>query len=79
MATIPLPFIWQDPEPLHWLMFAGMGLIGGTGHFLMIKAFEQTEASMIAPFVYTELLWSIVAGAIFFSEIPASACWSARQ
>ncbi|WP_281018776.1 MULTISPECIES: DMT family transporter [unclassified Minwuia] len=70
VATIPLPFIWQDPEPLHWLMFAGMGLIGGTGHFLMIKAFEQTEASMIAPFVYTELLWSIVAGAIFFSEIP---------
>ena len=25
---------------------------------------------MIAPFVYTELLWSIAAGAIFFSEIP---------
>ncbi|MDF1731259.1 MAG: DMT family transporter [Minwuia sp.] len=70
VATIPLPFIWQNPEPLHWLMFAGMGLIGGTGHFLMIKAFEQTEASMIAPFVYTELLWSIAAGAIFFSEIP---------
>ena len=70
VATIPLPFIWQNPEPLHWLMFAGMGVIGGTGHFLMIKAFEQTEASMIAPFVYTELLWSIAAGAIFFSEIP---------
>lgn len=70
VATIPLPFIWQNPEPLHWLMFAGMGVIGGTGHFLMIKAFEQTEASMIAPFVYTELLWSIAAGAIFFSELP---------
>jgi len=70
VATIPLPFIWQNPEPLHWLMFAGMGVIGGTGHFLMIKAFEQTEASMIAPFVYTELLWSIAAGAIFFSEVP---------
>ncbi|MDF1736820.1 MAG: DMT family transporter [Minwuia sp.] len=70
VATIPLPFIWQNPEPLHWLMFAAMGVIGGTGHFLMIKAFEQTEASMIAPFVYTELLWSIVAGAIFFSEFP---------
>jgi len=70
VATIPLPFIWQTPEPLHWLMFAAMGVIGGTGHFLMIKAFEQTEASMIAPFVYTELLWSIVAGAIFFGELP---------
>ena len=70
VATILMPFIWPNPEPLHWLMFAGMGVIGGTGHFLMIKAFEQTEASMIAPFVYTELLWSIAAGAIFFSEIP---------
>ncbi len=70
VATIPLPFIWQNPEPIHWLMFAAMGTIGGTGHFLMIKAFEQTEASMIAPFVYTELLWSIIAGAIFFGEVP---------
>lgn len=70
VATIPLPFIWQNPEPVHWLMFAAMGTIGGTGHFLMIKAFEQTEASMIAPFVYTELLWSIIAGAIFFAEVP---------
>ncbi|MDF1719489.1 MAG: DMT family transporter [Minwuia sp.] len=70
VATIPLPFIWQNPEPIHWLMFAGMGIVGGTGHFLMIKAFEQTEASMIAPFVYTELLWSIIAGAIFFGEVP---------
>ncbi len=70
VATVPLPFIWQNPEPLHWLMFAGMGVIGGTGHFLMIKAFEQAEASMIAPFVYTELLWSIAAGALFFGELP---------
>ncbi|MEC9345035.1 MAG: DMT family transporter [Pseudomonadota bacterium] len=70
LATIPLPFIWQTPEPLHWLVFAGMGVIGGTGHFLMIRAFEKAEASMLAPFVYTELLWAIIAGALVFGDIP---------
>lgn len=70
VATLPLPFVWQAPEPLHWLMFAGMGVIGGTGHFLMIRAFEQIEASVIAPFVYTELLWSMTAGMIVFGDVP---------
>ncbi|ANK79724.1 MAG: hypothetical protein TEF_02130 [Rhizobiales bacterium NRL2] len=70
VATIPLPFIWQTPEPWHWLAFAAMGLIGGTGHFLMIRAFEQAEASAIAPFVYTELIWAIAAGMLIFGDMP---------
>lgn len=72
VATIPLPFVWQTPEPLHWLAFAAMGLIGGTGHFLMIRAFEQAEASAIAPFVYTELIWAIAAGMLIFGDMPTS-------
>lgn len=70
VATIPLPFVWQTPEPLHWLAFAAMGLIGGTGHFLMIRAFEQAEASAIAPFVYSELIWAIAAGMLIFGDMP---------
>jgi len=70
VATIPLPFVWQTPEPLHWLGFAAMGLIGGTGHFLMIRAFEKAEASAIAPFIYTELIWAIAAGFLVFGDVP---------
>jgi drug/metabolite transporter (DMT)-like permease len=70
VATIPLPFVWQTPEPLHWLAFAAMGLIGGTGHFLMIRAFENAEASAIAPFIYTELIWAVLAGMLVFGDMP---------
>lgn len=70
VATIPLPFVWQTPEPLHWLGFAAMGLIGGTGHFLMIRAFEKAEASAIAPFIYTELIWAVLAGMLVFGDMP---------
>ncbi|WP_417513153.1 DMT family transporter [Minwuia sp.] len=70
VATIPLPFVWQTPEPLHWIGFAAMGLIGGTGHFLMIRAFERAEASAIAPFIYTELIWAIAAGILIFGDMP---------
>jgi len=70
VATIPLPFVWVTPEPLHWLGFAAMGLIGGTGHFLMIRAFEKAEASAIAPFIYTELIWAIIAGMAVFGDMP---------
>lgn len=70
VATIPLPFVWVTPEPLHWLGFAAMGLIGGTGHFLMIRAFEKAEASAIAPFIYTELIWAVLAGMLVFGDMP---------
>ncbi|WP_416897651.1 MAG: DMT family transporter [Minwuia sp.] len=70
VATIPLPFIWVTPEPIHWLAFAAMGLIGGTGHFLMIRAFETAEASAIAPFIYTELIWAVLAGMLVFGDMP---------
>ena len=47
-----------------------IGLIGTGGHLLLIKALTLGEASLIAPFGYTSLLFSTMWGIILFNNFP---------
>lgn len=48
----------------------GIGLLGGMGGLLLIQASKQTPANLIAPVQYSQLIWAIVFGAVFFGEYP---------
>ncbi len=39
-------------------------------HFFMIEAFRHAQVVVVAPFKYVQLIWSILAGLIFWGEIP---------
>jgi drug/metabolite transporter (DMT)-like permease len=64
------PFVWVTPAPVDWLIMAAVGVLGGTGHFLLIKALEQAPASVIAPFGYTPLIWVTAGGYLLFGNFP---------
>lgn len=51
-------------------VFLGIGLLGGTGGLLIIKAAKITPANLVAPVQYSQLIWAIVFGAAFFGEYP---------
>ena len=70
VSSLWLPLIWQSPEPKQWLMMAGTGLLGGSGHLALIKALESAPASVAGPFVYSELLWAIGIGFLLFGALP---------
>jgi drug/metabolite transporter (DMT)-like permease len=38
----------------------------------MIQAFERAQASLLAPFNYSKLLWSILLGYLVFDELPTT-------
>ena len=69
-TSIAVPFFWSTPAPLEWLTLVGIGLFGGAGHLMVIKAFELAPASTVAPFVYSELLWNLIVGWTIFAEAP---------
>lgn len=69
-AAIPLGWHWQTPEGLQWLMLVGMGLSGGIGHFMLIQAHRLAPASVLAPFVYTQIVWMMLLGFMMFSDVP---------
>ena len=69
--TVILPFNFRWPEPLEWGVMVMTGFFGGLGHFLIIRAFERAEASTLAPYSYTELIWVTLFGIMFFDKIPS--------
>jgi drug/metabolite transporter (DMT)-like permease len=73
-----VPFVWETPTLPDVGMMSMMGVFGGVGHFLLIRAFTITEASFLAPFGYLTLLFNALWGLLFFAEIPDSATfWGA--
>ncbi|HZR04190.1 MAG TPA: DMT family transporter [Burkholderiales bacterium] len=70
LTALPLPFTWQVPTPLQMLFMVGIGLLGGFGHFLLIRAVEHASPAALAPFVYTQLLWSTLLAFLVFGEFP---------
>jgi drug/metabolite transporter (DMT)-like permease len=51
-------------------MFAVIGGLGGTGAILFIAATRRAAASQIAPAQYSQIIWAILLGALFYHEFP---------
>ncbi|MEZ5647866.1 MAG: DMT family transporter [Alphaproteobacteria bacterium] len=69
-TSLLAPFIWVQPTPWQWMMLVGLGLCGGLGHLLFIRALSLAPASLLAPFSYLNLLWSTFYGFILWGHIP---------
>lgn len=72
LLSVVVPFFhYQAWYPISdILLFAGIGIMGLIGHLLFIKAFQVASASAIAPFTYSQLVWSTFAGWLVFGSFP---------
>lgn len=70
--TLAAPLYWGGPMPdlLEGLMIASLGIYGGTGHFLLTKAFRIAPATTLSPFLYVQLVWATLLGWIVFGHWP---------
>jgi drug/metabolite transporter (DMT)-like permease len=69
-AALPLVSHWQTPLGFEWMILGLMGLCGCVGHWLLIEAHRLTPASVLAPFVYTQIIWMILLGFVVFGDVP---------
>lgn len=70
------PFVWITPDLWWiWALAIALGVIGGTGHFLLAMAFERGPASLLSPFNYLQLLGAAVTGYTLYGELPDSMTW----
>jgi drug/metabolite transporter (DMT)-like permease len=65
-----MPFVWVTPKPLEWLMMAAVGILGLSGHYLLIQAFNRGPTPLLSPFLYTYLIWAVLYDYIFFNHLP---------
>lgn len=72
VATILVPLVWTTPQSL-WVV-AGMiaiGVFGAVGHWLLIIAHGLAPAGILAPFIYTQIVWMTALGWLAFAQVPA--------
>lgn len=70
VMTLLVPFFWQAPTPAQWGMLVTVGFLGGLGHWAIILAYQRTEAPLVAPFAYSELIWATLLGLALFGDFP---------
>ncbi|MCC7016645.1 MAG: DMT family transporter [Rhodospirillales bacterium] len=72
IALIPVvPFIWVAPSStLILVLMVLLGLAGGFGHYLLILAHRKVPASVLSPFMYTQLVWAVAFGYMVFADVP---------
>lgn len=71
VTSFALPFFWQAPQsPLHLVLLLSLGMVGGAGHYLVMRAFELAPAPFLAPFNYLQIIGAGALGYWFFMEVP---------
>ncbi len=71
LSLLSLPSVAMPLQsPYHAIAFAGLGMLGGLGHLILIKAYEHAPASRLAPFSYSQLIWVAAIGFFAFGDFP---------
>jgi drug/metabolite transporter (DMT)-like permease len=72
LAMLPIvPFVWSMPSS--WfiiLLMVVIGAFGSFGHYLLIRGHRLAPASVLAPFIYTQLVWTTTLGFLVFGDVP---------
>lgn len=72
LGTAPLALsAWAWPQdPVTWLAFGLVGAFGWAGHQLLTIAHRFAPATVIAPFVYVQILYMTLSGWMIFGDMP---------
>ena len=72
IATVWTVEAWITPTTvLDWTLFATAALGSALAHWLAAMAYRYADASFVAPFEYTALIWISLAGFVFWQEVPS--------
>ena len=70
-----VPFYWVTPGLIDFLLLATVGVLGGLGQLVLTAAYRRAEASILAPFDYTAMVWAVLFGLFVWGELPAPNIW----
>ena len=70
LSSLTVFWGWTVPSWEQAAILVSMGLIGGAAQILVTSSYRFGQASMLAPYDYTTMLFAIVIGYIWFDELP---------
>lgn len=60
VSLLLLPWFWTDLTQLHYIRIAILAMFALGGHYMITLAFSKAEASVLAPFEYTGVIWALL-------------------
>jgi len=74
-SLLTIPFGWAVPSRSEALVLIFAGFAGGAGQIFLSFSYRYSEASAVAPFDYTAMIWAVALGYFVFMELPAPQVW----
>jgi drug/metabolite transporter (DMT)-like permease len=69
-SLVTLPFGWAVPSAIDLGLLVAAGIFGGIGQVLLTQGYRYGDASLIAPFEYTSMVWALVVSLVVFDTWP---------
>jgi drug/metabolite transporter (DMT)-like permease len=66
---------WQAPSAFDLTLLAFCGVMACIGTVLATQGYRLAQASTVAPYEYTALIWSLAYGWIFWRDFPDAVAW----
>ncbi|WGV17093.1 DMT family transporter [Fuscovulum ytuae] len=67
---------WVMPSGYDLMLMMACGVIAAVGLTLLTQAYRVAEASVVTPFEYTGLIWSVIYGWVFWQDWPNGSDWA---
>jgi drug/metabolite transporter (DMT)-like permease len=63
---------WKMPQGIELPILISMGVFGGIGQLFLSFSYRFGEASVLAPFDYTMMIWAASLGYFLFGDLPTA-------
>jgi len=70
VSSAVVPFFWQPVDWARWPLLVLIGMVGGGGHYLVIRAYQLAPVGVLAPFAYFQLVTATLLGFLVFGQLP---------
>src|SRR5690606_17358352 len=71
LSLLTIPFGWVMPTAGDAVLLVLAGILGGVGQVLMTQSYRFGDASTIAPFEYTSMIWVLIVSLVIFGTWPS--------
>ncbi len=75
-SSLVIPFYWQTPQTVEQIALLSIaGMVGGLGHYFVVKAYQHAQASLLSPVAYGQIIGATFLGFMLFGELPDLWTW----
>jgi drug/metabolite transporter (DMT)-like permease len=67
---------WEWPDTgVEWTVACLLGVLGGTGHYLLAVAHRYASSAVLSPFAYQQVIYMTIFGYVVFGDVPGAPVW----